>query len=182
MNLIETGIDGLVILEPRVFEDSRGYFFESYNDEKLRSLNLSYVFVQDNQSKSNYGVIRGLHYQLEPWSQTKMVRVLQGEVIDVAVDLRKDSRTFGSAYSTLLSEHNKRQMLIPKGFAHGFAVLSETAVFFYKCDELYRPEAERGILYNDPKLNIDWLIPDDKQLVSDKDRQLPLFDEADMNF
>lgn len=182
MNIIETGIEGLIIIEPRVFEDSRGYFFESYNTETWRKAGIDQVFVQDNESKSSYGVIRGLHYQLAPYSQAKMVRVLQGEVLDVAVDLRKGSPTFGKSYSTLLSDNNKRQMLIPRGFAHGFAVLSDTAVFFYKCDNVYNPASERGIIYNDPTLGLDWLIKTGKQLVSDKDLRLPLFSEAEMNF
>lgn len=182
MNIIETGIEGLIIIEPRVFEDSRGYFFESYNTETWKNAGVDHVFVQDNQSKSSYGVIRGLHYQLGPYSQAKMVRVLQGEVLDVAVDLRKGSKTFGKSYSTLLSDHNKRQMLVPRGFAHGFAVLSETAVFFYKCDNVYNPPSERGIIYNDPSLAIDWLIPEGKQIISDKDLKLPEMANADMNF
>jgi dTDP-4-dehydrorhamnose 3,5-epimerase len=182
MNIIETGIEGLIIIEPRVFEDSRGYFFESYNRGVWKELGINQDFVQDNQSKSSYGVIRGLHYQLSPFAQTKMVRVLLGEVLDVAVDLRKNSSTFGKSYSILLSDSNKRQMLIPKGFAHGFAVLSAEAVFYYKCDELYTPKAERGILYDDPELNIDWMVPSDKRIISDKDKVLPLFKQADMNF
>ncbi len=182
MNIIETGLEGLIIIEPRVFEDSRGYFFESYNRGVWKELGINQDFVQDNQSKSSYGVIRGLHYQLSPFAQTKMVRVLMGEVLDVAVDLRKDSATFGKSYSILLSDSNKRQMLIPKGFAHGFAVLSAEAVFYYKCDELYTPKAERGILYDDPDLNIDWMVPAEKRIISDKDKVLPLLKEAEMNF
>lgn len=182
MTIIETGIEGLIIIEPKVYEDSRGYFFESYNADIWKNHGMNQTFVQDNESKSAYGVVRGLHYQLAPHSQTKMVRVLQGEVMDVAVDLRKNSRTFGKHYSTLLSDQNKRQMLIPKGFAHGFAVLSEVAVFFYKCDAVYHPESERGIRFNDSQLGIDWLIPEHKQLVSAKDQGMPLFSDAEMNF
>jgi dTDP-4-dehydrorhamnose 3,5-epimerase len=182
MNIIETGIEGLLVIEPKVFEDERGYFFESYNVGTWSKLGINQDFVQDNQSKSSYGVIRGLHYQLGPHSQTKMVRVLVGEVLDVAVDLRKESPTFGKSYSLLLSETNKRQMLIPKGFAHGFAVLSKEAVFYYKCDALYNPESERGILYNDPQLKIEWNIPDNKRIISAKDQALPFFDKAEMNF
>lgn len=182
MNVVETGIEGLIILEPRVFEDSRGYFFESFNLKEWKSLGINQEFVQDNQSKSSYGVIRGLHYQLAPFSQTKVVRVLAGEVLDVAVDLRKGSETFGKSFSILLSADNKRQMLIPKGFAHGFAVLSNEAVFYYKCDELYSPGAERGIIYTDTKLSIDWKIPEDQRIISGKDKDLPSFSQAEMNF
>ncbi|MCK5822244.1 MAG: dTDP-4-dehydrorhamnose 3,5-epimerase [Bacteroidales bacterium] len=182
MNIVETGIEGLIILEPRVFEDSRGYFFESFNLKEWRDLGINQDFVQDNQSKSSYGVIRGLHYQLAPYSQTKVVRVLLGEVLDVAVDLRKESDTFGKSFSTLLSAENKRQMLIPKGFAHGFAVLSNEAVFYYKCDELYKPESERGIIYTDLDLAIDWMIPEDKRIISGKDINMPSLSQAEMNF
>jgi len=182
MNIIETGIEGLLIIEPKVFEDSRGYFFESYNRDKWNELDINQDFVQDNQSKSSYGVVRGLHYQLAPHAQSKMVRVLYGEVLDVAVDLRKDSPTFKQSFSIFLSDQNKRQLLIPKGFAHGFAVLSEEAVFYYKCDELYNTSAERGILYNDTSLDIDWMIPEKKRIISDKDMILPEFDKAEMNF
>lgn len=182
MNIIETGIEGLLIVEPKVFEDSRGYFFESYNRDTWNKLGINQDFVQDNQSKSSYGVVRGLHYQLAPHAQCKMVRVLSGEVLDVAVDLRKDSLTFRQSFSIFLSDRNKRQLLIPKGFAHGFAVLSEEAIFYYKCDELYNTDAERGILYNDKSLDIDWMIPEEKQIISDKDMILPEFDLAEMNF
>ncbi len=182
MNLVETGIEGLIILEPRVFEDSRGYFFESFNLKQWKSLGINQEFVQDNQSKSSYGVIRGLHYQLAPYSQTKVVRVLAGEVLDVAVDLRKGSDTFGKSFSVRLSDKNKKQLLIPKGFAHGFAVLSDEAVFYYKCDELYNPDSERGIIYTDFDLAIDWMIPEDKRIISDKDKKLLAFSKADMNF
>ena len=182
MTVVETGIEGLIILEPRVYEDSRGYFFESFNLKLWKSLGIIQEFVQDNQSKSSYGVIRGLHYQMAPYSQTKVVRVLTGEVLDVAIDLRKGSDTFGKSFSALLSAENKRQMLIPKGFAHGFAVLSEEAVFYYKCDELYNPTSERGINYKDNELSIDWKIPEDKRIISDKDKDLPSFSQADMNF
>jgi len=182
MTVVETGIKGLIILEPRVYEDSRGYFFESFNLKLWKSLGIIQEFVQDNQSKSSYGVIRGLHYQMAPYSQTKVVRVLTGEVLDVALDLRKGSDTFGKSFSALLSAENKRQMLIPKGFAHGFAVLSKEAVFYYKCDELYNPASERGINYKDNELSIDWKIPEDKRIISDKDKDLPSFSQADMNF
>jgi dTDP-4-dehydrorhamnose 3,5-epimerase len=183
MKVINTEISDLFIIEPDVFGDDRGYFFESYNKMKLDPLiGSEYTFVQDNESKSSYGVIRGLHYQLAPFSQTKLVRVLQGKVYDVAVDLRKNSPTFGNWVGVELSGENKRQFLIPKGFAHGFSVLSETAVFAYKCDEYYHPEAEAGIIYNDPSLNIDWKVKDTDINVSSKDTLLPRFEKARMNF
>ncbi|MDD4524220.1 MAG: dTDP-4-dehydrorhamnose 3,5-epimerase [Methanosarcina sp.] len=183
MNLIKTKIKGLLILEPKVFADDRGYFFESYNKKTLDDLiGKNYTFVQDNESKSSYGVIRGLHYQLAPYSQAKLVRVLEGSVYDVAVDLRKDSPTFGKWVSVELSGENKRQFLIPKGFAHGFSVLSETVVFAYKCDEYYHPETEAGIIYNDLTLNIDWKIPENDVKLSEKDKLLPELKNAKMNF
>ena len=183
MKIISTEINDLFIFEPEVFGDTRGYFFESYNKTKLDSLiGNTYTFVQDNESKSSYGVIRGLHYQLAPFSQAKLVRVLQGKVYDVAVDLRKSSPTFGNWVGVELSDENKRQFLIPKGFAHGFSVLSETAIFEYKCDKYYHPEAEAGITYNDPSLNIDWKVKDEDITVSQKDRLLPKFEEAKINF
>lgn len=182
MKIIETSIPGLLILEPRVFADTRGYFLESYNQKKMEEAGISAVFVQDNESKSGRGVIRGLHYQLGPYSQTKLVRVIQGSVYDVAVDCRKGSPTFGQSFGLELSEENKIQFYIPKGFAHGFSVLSETAVFSYKCDALYNPAAERGILYNDPALQIDWGIDVSEAIVSGKDTILPLFADAEMNF
>ncbi len=183
MNIIETRIEDLLILEPKVFGDERGYFFESYTKKVFDDLvGTKYDFVQDNESKSSYGVLRGLHYQIAPYSQAKLVRVLQGRVYDVAVDLRKDSSTYGEWVGVDLSSENKKQFLIPKGFAHGFCVLSETATFAYKCDEYYRPEAERGIIYNDPTLAIDWKVKDADILVSDKDLVLPELADADMNF
>jgi dTDP-4-dehydrorhamnose 3,5-epimerase len=182
MKIIETPIPGLLILEPRVFADTRGYFLESYNQKKFTAAGISTVFVQDNESKSGMGVIRGLHYQLDPYSQTKLVRVIQGSVYDVAVDCRKGSPTFGQSFGLELSEENKLQFFIPKGFAHGFSVLSETAVFSYKCDSLYNPAAERGILYNDPALKINWGIEASEAIVSGKDTILPLFADAEMNF
>lgn len=183
MKVISTEISDLFILEPEIFGDNRGYFFESYNKMKLDSLiGKTYTFVQDNESKSSYGVIRGLHYQLAPFSQAKLVRVLQGKVYDVAVDLRKNSPTFGNWIGVELSDENKRQFLIPKGFAHGFSVLSETAVFAYKCDEYYHPETEAGIAFNDPSLNIDWKVKDEDIKVSRKDELLPRFEKAKMNF
>jgi dTDP-4-dehydrorhamnose 3,5-epimerase len=180
---INTEIKDLFILEPKVFRDDRGYFLESYNKATLDSLlGKEYTFVQDNESKSSYGVIRGLHYQLAPFSQAKLVRVLQGKVYDIAVDLRKNSPTFLDWVGVELSSENKRQFLIPKGFAHGFSVLSETAIFQYKCDEYYHPEAEAGIIYNDPSLNIDWKIKTENIKISPKDLLLPKLEEANMNF
>lgn len=183
MKVIDTKIDDLFILEPKVFRDHRGYFFESYNKAELdRLLGKEYIFVQDNESKSSYGVIRGLHYQLSPFSQAKLVRVLQGKVYDVAVDLRKNSPTFLDWVGVELSAENKRQFLIPKGFAHGFSVLSETAIFQYKCDEYYHPESEAGIIYNDSSLNIDWKVKAEDIKISPKDLLLPKLEEAKMNF
>jgi dTDP-4-dehydrorhamnose 3,5-epimerase len=183
MKIIDTKINDLFIIEPKIFGDNRGYFFESYNKATLANfLGKDYNFVQDNESKSSYGVIRGLHYQLAPFSQAKLIRVLQGKVYDVAVDLRKDSPTFLNWVGVELSAENKRQFLIPKGFAHGFSVLSEIAIFAYKCDEYYHPEAEAGIIYNDPSLNIDWKIKDEDVNISPKDKVLPELEEANMNF
>ena len=182
MKIIETPIPGLLVLEPRVFADQRGYFLESYNQQKLLEAGISTIFVQDNESKSCRGVIRGLHYQLAPYSQTKLVRVILGSVYDVVVDCREGSPTFGQSYGVELSEENKLQFYIPKGFAHGFSVLSETAVFSYKCDELYNPAVERGLRFNDPALKINWRIDSSEAVVSGKDVILPLFVDAEMNF
>lgn len=182
MEIIKTEIPDLLIIKPTVFEDERGYFFESYNEKNFLANGIELSFVQDNESKSGYGVIRGLHYQLGPYSQTKLVRVIEGRVFDVAVDLRIDSPTFGKWSGIELSADNKIQFLIPKGFAHGFSVLSESATFIYKCDKLYTPEAERGINYNDPFLNIDWRINPDKAIISPKDKIFPNFNKAEMNF
>ena len=172
---IPTTLPGLTIIEPAVFEDDRGFFFESYNEKYYRDNGVIMEFVQDNQSHSIYGVIRGLHFQSPPYSQTKLVRVLQGTIIDVAVDLRKGSPTYGQSFSIELSHDNKKQLLIPKGFAHGFSVLSETADVLYKCDAYYHKDSESGILFNDPDLAIDWRIPPEKTVVSDKDKTLPRF-------
>jgi len=182
MEIIKTEIPDLLIIQPKVFEDERGYFFESFNDNEFKKHGLNLNFVQDNESKSGYGVIRGLHYQLAPYSQTKLVRVIQGKVFDVAVDLRQDSPTYGKWRGIELSAENKIQFLIPKGFAHGFSVLSETATFVYKCDSLYQPEAERGLNFNDPYLNIDWRISSENAIISPKDKVLPNFKEAEKNF
>lgn len=182
MEIIETGIKDLLILKPRVFKDNRGYFFESFNIKKIEKYGLSYNFVQDNQSFSQYGVIRGLHYQLNPYAQAKLVRVIKGKVLDVVVDLRKNSSTFGKTFSIEISDENFLQLLVPRGFAHGFSVLSEEVIFFYKCDNFYNKDAERGIIYNDATLNIDWKIPEDKRIVSEKDLNLASFENAEKNF
>ena len=169
MKIIKTDIEGVFILEPRVFGDSRGYFFESFSQKEFEEQVGKVVFVQDNESKSSYGVVRGLHYQLPPYTQAKLVRVVKGCVLDVVVDLRKGSPTFGKHVSSELSEENKRQLFVPRGFAHGFAVLSEEAVFQYKCDNYYAPDYEGGILFDDPALGIDWRIPREKMILSAKD-------------
>ncbi|MBP7557007.1 MAG: dTDP-4-dehydrorhamnose 3,5-epimerase [Chitinophagaceae bacterium] len=182
MQVATTHIPDLKILEPRVFEDSRGYFFESYNEATFQQNGISMGFVQDNQSSSSYGVIRGLHYQLPPHAQTKLVRVLYGTILDVVLDIRQGSPTFGQHYAIELSADNKKQLLVPRGFAHGFSVLSEKAVVLYKCDGFYNKESDAGILYNDPALNIDWKIPADKAIVSEKDQVLPLFKDCRNTF
>ncbi len=170
MNFIKTEIDGVIIVEPRVFEDARGYFFESYNEAEFVANGIANKFVQDNQSKSSYGVVRGLHCQLGEHAQAKLVRVLQGKVLDVAVDIRPESPTFGKHVAVELSDENKRQLFIPRGFLHGFSVLSEEAVFAYKCDNLYCKDAEFGIRFDDPEIGIDWKVPADKIITSEKDR------------
>jgi dTDP-4-dehydrorhamnose 3,5-epimerase len=170
MPLIKTDFPGLLIFEPKVFEDDRGYFFESYNERVFTTEAIEIKFVQDNQAKSSYGVIRGLHYQLNPYAQTKLIRVLSGTILDVAVDIRKGSPTYGKVFTLELSAESKKQLLIPKGFAHGYSVLSETAEVFYKCNEFYHKECEGGIMYNDATLNINWQIPADKAIISEKDK------------
>lgn len=172
MNFIKTSLEGVVIVEPRLFKDDRGYFFESYNEQEFIANGITNRFVQDNQSKSSYGVVRGLHCQLGEHAQAKLVRVLEGTALDVAVDFRKDSPTFLKHVAVELSAQNNRQLFIPRGFLHGFSVLSETAVFAYKCDNLYCKESEFGIRFDDPTIGVDWQVPADKILVSDKDRQL----------
>ncbi len=182
MEVIKTSIDGLFIIEPRIFEDSRGYFFESFSqrefEEKIGPIN----FVQDNESKSSYGVMRGLHFQRPPFTQSKLVRCVKGAVLDVAVDIRKGSPTYGQHVAVELTEENHRQFFIPKGFAHGFAVLSEAAVFQYKCDEFYHPEADGGISILDDSLNIDWRIPTNKAILSEKDTKHTLLKDFDSPF
>jgi dTDP-4-dehydrorhamnose 3,5-epimerase len=177
----ETKLKGCFILEPKVFEDSRGYFFESFNQNifnKLIGQNIN--FIQDNESFSSKGVLRGLHYQIGEHGQAKLVRVIKGNVLDIAVDIRKGSPTFGEHVSLELSEDNKKQMFIPRGFAHGFIVLSDTAIFSYKCDNFYNKESEAGIIYNDKALNIDWILNEDEFIISEKDLKLPLF--STLNF
>jgi dTDP-4-dehydrorhamnose 3,5-epimerase len=179
MNIIPTPIEGLLILEPRVFQDDRGYFFESYNETVFReATSHPYSFVQDNQARSVRNVLRGLHFQKDPHAQTKLVRVLEGAIWDVAVDLRDGSPTYGRWYGVELSAENKRQLLVPRGFAHGYAVLSETSEVMYKCDNLYHKPSEGGVRYDDPSLNIDWKINLADAIVSDKDRILPLLQET----
>lgn len=173
MNVIKTDIDGLVIIEPRVFGDSRGYFFESFSERDFKREVADVDFVQDNESKSSYGVVRGLHFQKPPYAQAKLVRVVKGKVLDVAVDLRKDSPTFGQYAAMELSEENHRQMFIPRGFAHGFSVLSEEVIFQYKCDNYYAPQSEGAVAWDDPDLDIDWKIPAEKVLLSEKDMKHP---------
>jgi dTDP-4-dehydrorhamnose 3,5-epimerase len=182
MPFIKTPIPGLLIFEPAVFEDSRGYFFESYNENTFLAEGINIKFVQDNQAKSSYGVIRGLHFQLAPHAQTKLIRALSGAILDVVVDVRIGSPAYGEVYAIELSAENKKQLLVPKGFAHGYSVISETAEVLYKCDAFYNKQSEGGLLYNDPKLNIDWQIPLDKAIVSEKDLYHPGIDECKNNF
>ncbi len=177
MPFIRTDIADLLIFEPTVYKDERGYFFESYNEQTFRKEGITNQFVQDNQSFSGYGVIRGLHYQLDPHAQAKLIRVLRGRILDVAVDLRRNSPTYGQHVSVELSDDNCRQLLVPRGFAHGFSVLSETAAVLYKCDAFYHKTSDGGIRYDDPQLNIDWHITPGKAIVSSKDLELPLFDQ-----
>ena len=180
LKLIETGIKDLYIIEPQVFGDNRGYFMETYNKQEFERLGLHYDFVQDNQSKSKKGVLRGLHFQRK-FPQAKFVRVLEGEVFDVAVDLRKNSKTYGKWFGVILSDENKRMFMIPRGFAHGFVVLSEIATFTYKCDEFYHPEDEGGIIWNDKDINIDWPI-DFEPLLSEKDKKNLSLRESKIEF
>lgn len=182
MNVIKTEIDGVVIIEPRVFNDARGYFFESYSERDFNSQVGEVKFIQDNESRSQYGVLRGLHYQKGEHSQAKLVRVVRGKVYDVAVDIRKSSPTFGKYVGVELSEDNHRQFFIPRGFAHGFAVISDIAVFQYKCDNFYAPQSEGAIMWNDPQLNIEWPIPADKVILSEKDQHHPLLKDAEYLF
>jgi dTDP-4-dehydrorhamnose 3,5-epimerase len=182
MEIITTPIKDLLIVKPKIFTDDRGFFFETYNENRYKELGINQNFVQDNQSKSSYGVIRGLHFQHNPYCQLKLVSVTIGKVWDVAVDLRANSATYGQWYGVELTEENHLQFLIPRGFAHGFSVLSKTAVFSYKCDNFYNPAADGGILFNDPDLNIDWKIPTDKMILSEKDTKHPLLKDVTLNF
>lgn len=182
MPFVATDIPGLLVFEPKIFEDSRGYFFESYNESNFSNQGIETRFVQDNESSSQYGVIRGLHYQLNPHAQTKLIRVLEGRILDVVVDIRNGSPSFGKSLTIELSAENKKQLYIPKGFAHGFSVLSEKAVVFYKCDQFYNKESEGGIRFNDPQLKINWKVPIESATISDKDQNLPLLSECKTNF
>lgn len=182
MELIKTKIPGLVIIEPKVFGDHRGYFIETYRESLYKEAGIKGQLIQDNESMSNRGVIRGLHYQIEPFAQAKLVRVIRGKVLDVALDLRKGSPTFGQWHSVELSGENKKQFYIPRGFAHGFSVLEDETIFAYKCDEVYHPESERGISFNDPELGIDWKILPEEAIISEKDHHNPALAKADYNF
>lgn len=182
MKVIETGFPGLLILQPNVFNDARGYFFESYNKATMEAAGIHYEFLQDNQAASSYGVVRGLHYQLPPHAQTKLIRALEGSILDVVVDCRVDSPTFGKVYSIELTAENKTQLLVPKGFAHGYSVLSPRAEVLYKCDALYNKAAEGGVLFSDPALAIDWRIPEVDRIISDKDKVYPVFSAISHTF
>lgn len=182
MKIVETGFEGLFVIHPKIFSDSRGYFFESFRHDNFISAGISFNPVQDNESKSVKGVIRGLHYQLKPFDQAKLIRVVTGRIYDVAVDLRKNSGTFGKWYGIELDSESKTQFFIPKGFAHGFSVLSEIAIIQYKCDNAYNPLLERGIALDDPDLKIEWKLNDVVPVISDKDKNHPLFRDADNNF
>jgi dTDP-4-dehydrorhamnose 3,5-epimerase len=175
MNIIETNFDGVLVLEPKIWHDDRGYFYESYNEKTFGHTNKSFNWVQDNEAKSSKGVLRGLHYQLPPSAQTKLVRVIEGEVLDVIVDIRPESATYGHHLSVVLSGTNFKQLLIPRGFAHGYVVLSDAAIFSYKCDNYYSKADEAGLKYDDAKLNIDWILPSASHVVSPKDECLPNF-------
>ena len=182
MEIIKTDIDGVVIIEPRVFGDERGYFFESFSQREFEKLGINTVFVQDNESKSCYGVVRGLHFQAPPYAQAKLVRCVKGRIRDIAVDIRKGSPTYGKHVAVELTEDNHRLFFIPHGFAHGFSVLSETTVFQYKCDNYYTPQSEGALLWNDKNLNINWLIPDKHVVLSEKDKHHPLFKDFESPF
>lgn len=175
MEVIKTQIEGLLIIRPTIYSDKRGYFFESFSQKEFKEKVSDTVFVQDNESSSKYAVLRGLHYQKPPFAQAKLVRVVKGKVLDISVDMRSGSPTYAEYHSSELSEDNMLQLFVPRGFAHGFIVLSDEAVLQYKCDNYYSPEHERGIIWNDPKLNIDWKIPEREIILSDKDKKNPLF-------
>jgi dTDP-4-dehydrorhamnose 3,5-epimerase len=182
MKIEETGIPGLIVIEPRVFEDDRGYFFETYQFDRYKEAGITQPFVQDNESKSSKGVVRGLHYQLGEFAQAKLVRVVKGSVYDVAVDLRKGSPTFGKWFGVELTEENKKQFYIPRGFAHGFSVLSDIAIFTYKCDNVYSQVSEGSINPFDPTVGVDWKLPKEQCLLSEKDSNAPCFEDANFNF
>ena len=182
MNIIKTEIDGVVIIEPRLFKDDRGYFFESYSEKDFNAQVREIRFVQDNESKSSYGVLRGLHFQKPPYAQSKLVRVIKGAVLDVAVDIRKGSPTFGKHVAVELTEDNHRQFFIPRGFAHGFSVLTPEVIFQYKCDNFYAPQSEGALAWDDPDLGIDWRIPSDKIILSEKDKHHPCLKDAEWLF
>lgn len=182
INVIDTEIEGVKIIEPKIFNDSRGYFFESFSQKEFEEKVCKTIFVQDNESRSVAGVVRGLHFQKPPFTQAKLVRVIKGAVLDVAVDIRKGSPTFGKHVAVELSEHNHRQFFVPRGFAHGFAVLSDEAVFQYKCDNYYAPQSEGAIAWNDPALGIDWRVPESNRILSEKDSNHPLLKDAELVF
>ena len=182
MNVIRTDIEGLAVIEPRIFKDPRGYFFESFSERDFSEQVAPVKFVQDNESKSSYGVIRGLHFQKPPYAQAKLVRVVKGKVLDVAVDLRVGSPTYGKHYAVELSEDNHRQFFIPRGFAHGFSVLSEEVIFQYKCDNYYAPQSEGSVIWNDPDLGIDWGVPAEKAVLSEKDNRNPRLKDLEKIF
>jgi len=181
MKIIETDIEDVVIIEPKIYSDSRGYFFESFSENQFSKV-VETKFVQDNESKSSFGVLRGLHFQNPPYAQSKLVRVIKGRVLDVAVDIRKASPTYGKHVAVELNEENKLQFFVPRGFAHGFVVLSEEVIFQYKCDNYYNPQAEGAILWNDPMLAIDWILSDDQITLSEKDKNNRCFDELESQF
>ncbi|HJC93801.1 MAG TPA: dTDP-4-dehydrorhamnose 3,5-epimerase [Candidatus Phocaeicola excrementigallinarum] len=182
MEVIKTDIEGVVIIEPRLFRDGRGYFFESYSEKDFNAQVREVRFVQDNESKSSYGVLRGLHFQKPPYAQSKLVRVIKGAVLDVAVDIRKGSPTFGKHVAVELTEDNHRQLFIPRGFAHGFSVLTPEVIFQYKCDNFYAPQSEGALAWDDPDLGIDWRIPADRVILSEKDRHHPRLKDAEWLF
>ena len=182
MEVFKTPIEGLLVIEPTIFRDARGYFVETYNEQRYREAGVDATFVQDNKSCSSFGVVRGLHFQRPPYAQAKLVSCVEGRVLDVAVDLRKESPTYGQYFAVELDAESQRQFFIPRGFAHGFSVLSERAVFTYKCDNLYHPEADVGILLTDPALNIDWQILKEQMILSEKDKHHPLLAELDNPF
>lgn len=182
MEVIKTDIEGVVIIEPRIFRDDRGYFFESFSQREFQEKVCNTMFVQDNESKSSYGVLRGLHFQKPPYAQSKLVRVIKGAVLDVAVDIRKGSPTFGQHVAVELTEDNHRQFFIPRGFAHGFSVLTDEVIFQYKCDNFYAPQSEGALAWDDPDLGIDWRLPTEKVILSEKDRHHSRLKDADWLF